>query len=217
MRKIMVWDLPTRLFHWLLVFCIACSWISGENEAYDWHVRFGYAALALVLFRLVWGLIGSETSRFASFVRGPAAIRDHIRELRAPGPMTPHAGHNALGALAVLGLLALVGLQTLSGLFTSDGVLTDGPLVAHVSGAFAAAARKVHLFNFNVLLAVVGLHVLAVLAYRLLKRLDLVRPMLTGTALMPGNIPAPRIVSLVRAALVAALSAGAVWALVTFA
>ncbi len=217
MRKILVWDLPTRLFHWLLVLCIAGAWITGEREAYDWHMRFGYAVLALVLFRLIWGLVGSETARFASFMRGPAAIRHHLDELRRPGRLAPHAGHNALGALAVLGLLLLVALQAGSGLFTSDGVLTDGPLVEHVSGSFAALARTIHLKNFDLLLVLIGLHVAAILAYAMFKRLDLVRPMLTGRAVLPGNIPAPRIVSLVRASLVAAISASAIWALVRYA
>lgn len=217
MRKILVWDLPVRLFHWLLVLCIAGAWITGEKEAFDWHMRFGYAVLALVLFRLIWGVVGSETARFARFVRGPAAIRDHLAELRAPGRMAPHVGHNALGALAVIALLAIVGLQATSGLFTSDGILVDGPLVAHVSGATASLMRSIHLNNFNLLLGLVGLHVAAILAYAGWKRLDLVRPMVTGRVDLPGNIAAPRIVSLVRALAVAAISAFSIWALVSFA
>lgn len=217
MRKILVWDLPTRLFHWLLVLCIAGAWITGENEAYDWHMRFGYAILALVMFRILWGLVGSETARFASFVRGPGAIRDHLAELRRPGRLHAHVGHNALGALAVLALLLVVTVQAGSGLFTSDGVLTDGPLADRVSGATASLMRSIHLNNFNILLALAGLHILAILAYALFKRLDLVRPMVTGLASLPGNMPGPRIVSLVRALLVAALSATTIWALVSFA
>ncbi|MBP7337771.1 cytochrome b/b6 domain-containing protein [Niveispirillum sp.] len=217
MRKILVWDLPTRLFHWLLVLCIAGAWITGENEAYDWHMRFGYAILGLVLFRILWGLVGSDTARFAQFVRGPAAIRQHIAELRQPGRMHPHMGHNALGALAVLGLLLVVAVQAGSGLFTSDGVLTDGPLVERVSGSTASLMRSIHLNNFNILLAMAGLHVVAILAYALFKRLDLVRPMVTGRAAVPGNMPGPRIVSLVRALVVAALSATTIWALVSYA
>lgn len=216
MRKIMVWDLPTRLFHWLLVICIAGAWITGENDVYDWHMRFGYAVLALVLFRVIWGLVGSQTARFVQFVRGPAAIRHHLAELRQPGRLAPHVGHNALGALAVLGLLLLVAVQAGSGLFTSDGIFVDGPLVDRVSGSFASLARTIHLKSFDFLLALIGLHIAAILAYAIFKRLDLVRPMLTGRATVPGNIPAPRIVSLVRAILVAALSASAVWALVSY-
>ncbi|MFY8094349.1 MAG: cytochrome b/b6 domain-containing protein [Niveispirillum sp.] len=217
MRKILVWDLPTRLFHWLLVICIAGSWISAEINEFDWHLRFGYATLGLVLFRILWGLVGSETARFVSFVRGPKAILHHIAELRQPGRLTPHVGHNALGALAVLGLLTVVGVQAVSGLFTSDGILTDGPLVDRVSGATASLLRTIHMNNFNILLALAGLHIVAILSYALLKRLDLVRPMVTGRVAMPGNMPGPRIVSLVRALVVAALSATTIWALVSFA
>lgn len=217
MRKTLIWDLPTRLFHWLLVLCLLGAWITGEQGAFDWHMRFGYAVLALVLFRVIWGLVGSDTARFAQFVRGPAAIRHHIADLFAPGRLAPHPGHNALGALAVLCLLLVVGVQAGTGLFTSDGILTEGPLAEHVSGATASLMRTIHLNNFNILLAIAGLHVAAILAYAVFKRLDLVRPMVTGRAVLPGNIPAPRIVSLVRAILVTAISAGAVWALVSFA
>lgn len=217
MRKILIWDLPTRLFHWLLVLCIAGAWITGENEAFDWHMRFGYGVLGLVLFRILWGLIGSETARFTQFVRGPAAILGHIRELRAPGRLVPHAGHNALGALAVLGLLLVVAVQAASGLFTSDGIMTDGPLVERVSSSTASLMRFIHLNNFNILLGIAGLHIVAVLAYAVFKRLDLVRPMVTGWVTLPAGIPAPRIVSLVRALVVAAISATTIWALVSFA
>lgn len=217
MRKILVWDLPTRLFHWLLVAAVAGAWISGEKEAFDWHMRFGYLALGLILFRILWGLIGSETARFSSFLRGPRDIAHHVAELRAPGRLAPHVGHNPLGALAVVGLLALVGIQAASGLFTSDGVLTDGPLVAHVSGRVAALARTIHLNNFNILLAIIALHVLAIFAYAGLKRLDLVRPMVTGRLAVSDDVAAPRIVSLVRALIVAAISMAAIWGLVSFA
>ncbi|MFV3128399.1 cytochrome b/b6 domain-containing protein [Niveispirillum sp. KHB5.9] len=217
MRKTLIWDLPTRLFHWLLVLCIAGAWITGEKGAFDWHMRFGYGVLGLVLFRILWGLIGSDTARFIQFVRGPAAILHHIRELRAPGRLAPHAGHNALGALAVLGLLLVVGMQAVSGLFTSDGIMTDGPLVEHVSGATASLMRTIHLNNFNILLAIAGLHIVAILVYALWKRLDLVRPMVTGWVTLPASHPAPRIVSLVRALVVAAISATTIWALVSFA
>lgn len=217
MRKILIWDLPTRLFHWLLVICIAGAWITGEKEAFDWHMRFGYAVLGLLVFRLIWGFVGSETARFANFLRGPAAIRHHVAELLTPGRLAAHGGHNPLGALAVLALLLVVSVQAVSGLFTSDGILVDGPLVDRVSSATASLMRSIHLNNFNILLGIVALHVGAVLIYALWKRLDLVRPMVTGRAVLSGNNQAPRIVSLVRAAAVAAISAIAIWALLRYA
>lgn len=216
-RKVIVWDLPVRLFHWSLVGCIAAAWWSAENDAMDWHMRFGYAVLALVLFRLIWGLVGSQTARFSQFIQGPAAIIAHLRELTSPGRMHAHAGHNALGALAVIGLLALVAVQAISGLFTSDGIMTDGPLVERVSGATASLMRSIHMGNFNVLLGIVALHIVAIFTYAGLKRLDLVRPMVTGRAALPDSEPAPRIVSLSRAFMVAAISTAAIWALISFA
>jgi cytochrome b len=216
-RRVIVWDLPVRLFHWSLVGCIVAAWWSAENDAMDWHMRFGYAVLALVLFRLIWGLVGSQTARFSQFVRGPAAILAHLRELAAPGRMHAHAGHNALGALAVIALLTMVTVQAVSGLFTSDGIMTDGPMVEKVSGATASLMRTIHLVNFNILLAIVALHIIAIFTYAGLKRLDLVRPMVTGRAALPESEPAPRIVSLYRAFVVAAISTAAIWALISFA
>jgi cytochrome b len=216
-RKVLVWDLPIRLFHWSLVGCMAAAWWTAENDAMDWHMRFGYAVLALVLFRLIWGVVGSQTARFSQFVRGPAAILAHVRELVAPGRMHAHAGHNALGALAVIGLLTVVSVQAISGLFTSDGIMTDGPLVERVSGSTASLMRSIHMGNFNIILGVVALHIVAIFTYAGLKRLDLVRPMVTGRAALPQTEPAPRIVSLFRAFVVAAISTAAIWALISFA
>lgn len=210
MKKAVIWDLPTRLFHWLLVLCMAGSWITGEKEAFDWHMRFGYMILILLLFRLIWGLVGAETARFQHFVRGPSAVLHHLRELAAPSRMLAHAGHNPLGALAVVGLLGLTATQAVSGLFTSDGILVDGPLVAHVSGAVSSVMRQVHLVGFNILLGVIALHVLAILVYAIWKKLDLVRPMLTGRADLPDDAPAPRMVSLARATVVAGISIAAI-------
>lgn len=212
-----VWDLPVRLFHWLLVLLIAAAWWTAENDAMDWHMRCGYAVLTLVLFRLIWGVVGSETARFTQFVRGPSAILHHVRELARPGRMAMHKGHNALGAVAVLALLTVVAIQAVTGLFTSDGILTEGPLAASVSSGTGRLLRSIHFTNFNILLGLVGLHVAAILVYAALKRLDLVRPMVTGRAtLPPGEVP-PRMVSLWRAIVVAGISIASIWALVSFA
>lgn len=212
-----VWDLPIRLFHWSLVLLIGAAWWTAENDAMDWHMRCGYAVLTLVLFRLIWGVVGSETARFTQFVRGPAAILYHVRELARPGRMAMHKGHNALGAVAVLALLTIVAIQAVTGLFTSDGILTEGPLAASVSSGTGRLLRSIHFTNFNILLGLIGLHIAAILVYAALKRLDLVRPMVTGRAtLSPGEVP-PRMVSLSRAIVVAGISIASIWALVSFA
>lgn len=213
----MVWDLPVRLFHWGLVISLAGAWWTAETGRMDWHMRCGYAVLTLILFRLLWGVLGSDTARFAHFIRGPRAILSDLRQLLSPGRMRPHRGHNALGALAVLALLGLALLQAGTGLFTSDGIFTDGPLVAWVDGGTAKLLRTIHLSNFDLLLIMVGLHVAAILAYALLKRLDLVRPMVTGRARLADGLPAPRMVSSWRAFVLAGISVAMVWALVGFA
>lgn len=210
MKRAVIWDLPTRLFHWLLVLCMAGSWITGENGAFDWHMRFGYMILILLLFRLIWGVVGAETARFRHFVRGLSAILRHLRELADPGRLPVHVGHNPLGALAVVGLLGLTATQAVSGLFTSDGILVDGPMVAHVSGAVSSVMRQVHLVGFNILLGIIALHVLAILVYAIWKKRDLVRPMLTGRADLPDDAPVPRMVSLGRATVVAGISIAAI-------
>ena len=182
-----VWDLPTRLFHWLLVALIAFSWWSAENGEIDWHIWSGIAVLTLLVFRLLWGFFGSSTARFASFVRGPAAVRDYLRS--PDGWRSP--GHTPLGGLSVLALLGLTAIQVGLGLISVDeDGLNEGPLATFVSIDTADAAREVHEAMFNLLLAFIVLHVAAIVYYRLFKQRRLVGPMITGKApLDPGAEP----------------------------
>lgn len=187
---IAVWDVPTRLFHWLIVVLFAFSWYSAENGLMDWHRRSGLALLALVAFRLIWGIVGGSTARFAHFVRGPGAILRHLRG--APAGI----GHSPLGGLSVLALLALLVIQIGAGLFAVDvDGLESGPLSDSVSFEAGRQAARVHHLCFNALLALVALHVGAISFYRLRGR-DLVTPMVTGrdrqadaraTALVPAR------------------------------
>jgi cytochrome b len=211
-----VWDLPVRLFHWLLVALLGFSWWSAENGHMDWHMRSGYAVLALVLFRIVWGFVGSTTARFVDFVRGPAEVLDHLRQLFARDA-PPHAGHNPLGGLSVVLMLAVMLVQAASGLFASDDILTEGPLYRYVSGATAEWLTSIHRANFDLLLALVVIHVAAIAFYRLYKRQDLVTPMVTGRKRLAAGTPTPRvgIRSPLIAAVVLAACAALVWLLVT--
>jgi cytochrome b len=186
-HRIRVWDLPTRLFHWTLAALVVASFATVKNGAMVWHERLGYAALALVLFRIVWGFVGGRYARFASFVRGPGAVLGY---LRAAVPQSP--GHNPLGALSVLGLLAVVGFQAASGLFANDDIAFEGPLAKHVSGATSSLLTTLHRLNENVILALVALHLAAVLYYRLGRKQDLVRPMLSGDAAFETTFPPSR-------------------------
>ncbi|MFP5330605.1 MAG: cytochrome b/b6 domain-containing protein [Alphaproteobacteria bacterium] len=180
-RQALVWDLPTRLFHWLLVLLFAFSWWSGKNEEVELHIWSGIAVLTLLVFRLLWGLFGSSTARFSAFLRGPAAVAAYLRNARSWNK----AGHTPLGALSVVGLLLVLAAQVITGLFqTDDDGLVEGPLAHMVSFETAEAMNELHEIVFDVLLALVALHVAAILFYRLILDRKLTKPMITGRAVI---------------------------------
>ncbi|MFA7588358.1 MAG: cytochrome b/b6 domain-containing protein [Novosphingobium sp.] len=188
-REVPIWDLPVRLVHWSLPVLLGLLWWSAETHRLDLHLTLGVVMLGLVAFRLIWGLVGSSTARFAAFVRGPGAIIDYLRK----GSATPVMGHNPLGALSVIVLLGLLVLQVSLGLVAQDtDGLFSGPLNHQVSYDTAEAATEIHEVVFNVILATVVLHLAAIAWYRLVRRNDLVRPMLTGRKALPEGVPAPR-------------------------
>jgi cytochrome b len=171
-----VWDLPVRLVHWLLVVLIAFSWWSVHNHHTDWHIWSGCAILTLLIFRTLWGFVGSSTARFSSFVRGPRALGVYWRGQWAG------IGHNPLGALSVLALLAALAVQVGLGLISQDeDGLYFGPLATLVGTDTSDKARDIHELWFNVILALVALHLAAILYYRLRGR-KLTLPMITGRA-----------------------------------
>lgn len=173
-----VWDLPTRFFHWLIASLVAFSWASAEWHNMQAHLYAGLAALALLIFRLVWGVIGSNTARFSSFVRSPTQVLAYLK-----GGATGHhaAGHNPLGGYSVLALLALLALQIGTGLFATDtDAEVSGPLSHLVSYAISDGLAEVHEAAFNLLLAVIALHIVAIMFYRVIRRRNLVKPMITG-------------------------------------
>lgn len=184
-----VWDRPTRIFHWSLVLLIIGSWVTGEEGMTEWHERFGLAVIALVAFRLIWGFVGGEFARFSSFVRGPGAIVSYLRETMA-GRHPEHAGHNPLGALAVLALLLLVGTQAALGLFSNDDILYEGPLYHLVGYDLSGTLTGWHHQMFDILLIVVIVHIVAVIGYMVFLHDDLILPMFTGTKRMaPEDAP----------------------------
>lgn len=176
-----VWDLPTRAFHWTLVVLVALQYATGEFHLLDmrWHFWFGYATIALILFRLLWGVVGSQTSRFVEFVRGPRGVWRYLRALLSANPQIS-VGHNPLGGWSVLLLLASIAVQIVSGLFASDEIDTDGPLAGLVSQRTVKWMTRLHEWNQNLLLVLIALHVLAVFLYLLLKRQNLIVPMISG-------------------------------------
>lgn len=177
MRQVLVWDLPTRAFHWLLVIAMAGAYLSGEvgGNWLVWHARIGLFIAGLIFFRLTWGLVGSTYARFSTFIHGPAGIRRYL------SGQWQGLGHNPLGALSVIGLLLLVSLQITSGLFaTNDDTGFAGPFYVWISNAAGSLATRAHHKILNVLLLLIGLHIAAILFYAHVKKHNLVKPMLTG-------------------------------------
>jgi cytochrome b len=191
LKPIRVWDLPTRLFHWALALCVLGSVISAKigGNAMVWHFRLGYVMFALLLFRMIWGVLGGRWSRFASFIYKPSTVWRYVR-----GQTQPHehldVGHNPLGSLSVLAVLAVLAVQVASGLVADDEIANVGPLNRLVSAAWAATATSWHKsWGQWLILALVGLHVLAIGVYTLRKK-GLVRPMLVGDKALDANTPA---------------------------
>lgn len=178
----MVWDLPTRLFHWGFVVSIVGAYISGERGATDAHEYFGLAAFGLFIFRLIWGFVGHETARFKNFLRGPLTIWAYIKKLMARrAALQP--GHNPTGALAVLAMLALMGGMAVTGLWTGDDILYEAPLTVagmapELAGPMGAWHQRLHFL----VIPLVALHVLALLVHRLWLGEKLVTRMVTGGA-----------------------------------
>ena len=210
-----VWDAPTRLFHWLLVLLLPASYVSAELGWMDLHLQFGYAVLALLLFRIVWGVIGSDTARFSHFLASPAAVWRHLAAFRRRAPDT-QVGHNAAGGWMVLLLLLLIAIELVSGLGANDGLgVVAGPLARHLSDRASDLLTVVHGFTTNLILAAVALHVMAVVLYAVVKRQDLVRPMMTGKKRLPAATRAPRMTSTLLALAVCALAAAVALLLAT--
>jgi len=175
-----VWDLPTRLFHWALVVCIVGLVTTAQigGNAMDWHFRFGYGVLTLLLFRLLWGFVGGHWSRFSTFLYSPASLLRHIRGQENGGQAL---GHSPLGALSVFAILALLLLQVGTGLFSDDEIAAVGPLSKLASGALVSQLTHYHKdIGKVIVLILVLLHIGAIAFYRIKRKKDLIRPMLVG-------------------------------------
>ncbi|MFH1603628.1 MAG: cytochrome b/b6 domain-containing protein [Pseudomonadota bacterium] len=181
MNRILVWDLPLRLFHWLLVLLVVVSFVSAKigGNAMQVHMLSGYTILTLLLFRLLWGFAGGTHARFACFVRGPAAVSAYLRSL-VRGDATQHLGHNPAGAWSVILMLLALLAQAATGLFANDDIATEGPLAKFVSKALSDRITGIHHLNLWLLYVLIGLHLAAIAFYFLHKRENLVQPMLTG-------------------------------------
>lgn len=175
-----VWDAPTRLYHWVLVVCVVGLMITSQigGTAMEWHFRFGYSVLALLLFRSIWGLVGGHWSRFRSFIYRPSQIVHYLQGRSEP---VQTVGHNPLGALSIFAMLIFLTLQVATGLFSDDEIAAAGPLARLVSSSWVGNATFYHRnVGKLVLLALVAMHLLAIGFYFFKKHQNLVRPMISG-------------------------------------
>jgi cytochrome b len=215
-RAILVWDVPTRLFHWVTAALIVVAYVTYLLGWMDWHARAGDAVLALVVFRLLWGFFGSHTARFTRFAAAPRAGLAHLRRLFVREP-DHQVGHNPAGGWMVFLLLALLLGETLSGIYVQNDVANQGPLTEITPPRIANAISAAHWIFWDALLAAIALHVLAIGIYASVKGHDLVRPMVTGVKTLSGDVVPPPMASPIRALLLLAVSAVAVALLGNFA
>jgi cytochrome b len=178
MKKIIrVWDLPIRLFHWLLVLCIIGSLISIQllDDAVELHAYFGYCILTLLVFRVIWGLVGSRHARFASFIPNRQSILDYLQG------KSPHfLGHNPIGALSVFALLFVLSVQVVTGLFVDDEIAFQGPLAKYVPSAIVSFLSEIHEGNQVIIYTLITIHIAAIWYYKKFKGENLIKPMITG-------------------------------------
>jgi cytochrome b len=215
-RSVLVWDLPTRLFHWLLVVLVIISFVTAKigGNAMQYHEWSGFTILVLLLFRMVWGVVGGRESRFVTFVRGPSAGVHYAMNLLRKNSSTHYLGHNPLGGWSIIAMLFALLVQAATGLFANDDITTEGPLFDWVSKATSDGLTRVHNLNQTVIIALVCIHVLAVLFYLFYKRENLVKPMITGVKEWSGAGPHPATGRNWIAALIAGLAALAVYLIV---
>jgi cytochrome b len=180
LARIRIWDLPTRLFHWTLVALIAVLWISASRGWMTVHYLCGTATLVLVLFRIVWGFTGSTTARFSDFLARPGSVFAYLRSLRR-GEHPLHGGHNPAGGWMVLTFLLLILAQATLGLFANDEFDFKGPFAEWISGKSSDRLTRIHVFLFDAILLCTWVHLCAISFYALVKRDNLVGPMMRGT------------------------------------
>ncbi|MEO0871571.1 MAG: cytochrome b/b6 domain-containing protein [Pseudomonadota bacterium] len=210
--SVRVWDLPVRLTHWSFAFLVPAMWWSAENSQWALHKRFGVTLLGLLIFRIIWGFVGTRTARFGSFVKGPRAVIAYVTG--KAGAAADTIGHNPIGALSVLGLLGVMSVQVGSGLFAGDPYDgATGPLNPLVSVSTADALTQWHEWFYWVVLGLVALHLCAIAFYAGAKQNDLVSPMLSGRKIVKGDVEENEAAPLGRFVLAAGTAAGlALWA-----
>ena len=192
LQPVRVWDLPTRIFHWVLAACVVFSVVTAKigGNALEWHFRSGYVIFTLLAFRVLWGLFGGHWSRFARFVYEPGALLRYLRG-QSRADELHDVGHSPLGALSVFGLLGILAVQVGTGLFADDEIASTGPLIRFVSGETSLKLTAWHKgWGEWLVIGLTVLHVLAVLFYLLARKRNLVGPMWRGDKALPVGVPA---------------------------
>lgn len=176
-NKYLVWDLPTRLFHWLLALAIGAQWFTGEqgDSWLTWHFYIGYFTIGLILFRIIWGFVGTRYARFSDFLVMPGTLFTYLK-----GNWQERPGHPPLGGLMVLFFLSVILVQAVSGLFTTDDIFTDGPFRSALSGELQDKADWAHANLFLIIQIAAAVHIAAAFFYLLVKKSNLIMPMITG-------------------------------------
>lgn len=182
MKQVKVWDLATRLFHWLLVLLVVAAWLTIENRMIEAHEFIGHSIFALLLFRLMWGFIGSTTARFSNFVKPPLKALSYLKKsLSLQADYS--TGHNPAGGWMVIIMLIFFGFQTISGMLANNDLGFSGALSDSISKSLSDTMTQLHALNFNILLALIWLHLVAVFFYVLVKKTNLVKAMWSGKKL----------------------------------
>jgi len=181
MKKHLIWDIPVRLFHWLLVLCLFGQWLTAEvlEDAMDIHFYIGYFTLGLIIFRLIWGFVGTRYAKFSSFIAGPKTMLAYLKSVTSK-QHSFSVGHNSVGGLILPAIIILVGLQAVSGLFTTDEIVYSGPYYANANADLQEYMQWLHHNIFDVLLAIIGLHLIAIGWYLIFLKQNLTGPMLNG-------------------------------------
>ena len=180
-KKRLIWDLPVRLFHWMLVISIFAAWYTsdGEKGLIDYHLKIGYFILGLIIFRLLWGIFGTTHAKFSQFIPSMQSIKNYLEKVKSNKNYST-TGHNPLGGLMVVVMLTLLLSQAVSGLFMNDDVFTTGPYYDSVSSSAQKYLAQIHHYAFDGIILVSAVHIIAVFYYLFARKINLILPMITG-------------------------------------
>ena len=199
--RLLIWDIGVRLSHMAMILLISISWWTGnEGGVYlQYHFWSGYCLLVIILFRTIWGFIGSTPARFSYFLQSPRVVFSFVRTL-VRGKETRFLSHNPLGACMVIFLLATIFVQVTTGFFSDDELFNEGPFRKYVTGQIAGFLTNLHHLNFTVLLVLIAVHVVAVILHEIIKKDRLIWAMIIGRKKWDRNIPDfffPKVIRLV--------------------